>query len=205
MAQPTGLHFDECLHLPRAAVRFPIELVTPPGFRIDEPATWPVLEGRLEVVKGKLLYMPPSADVQQDVCSAVTSVLFSWVKDHPDFVVGSNEAGMILGDEARAADAAVWRRADVEPRTGRFRRRPPILAVEVAGSEQGERELRDKARWYLDAGVEVVWLVLPDTREVVVITKSGDDRRKHGEVVPAIPTLDGLSAAVADFFVQLDR
>jgi hypothetical protein len=33
---------------------------------------------------------------------------------------------------------------------------PPVLAVEVTGREEGERQLRDKARWYLGAGVPVV-------------------------------------------------
>ncbi len=205
MSQSGGVHFDECLHLPRGSVRFPIELHPGPGFSADDPATWPRIEGRLELVDGRLLYMPPRGDVQQDVCAAVTGVLFTWVKSHPDFVVGSNEAGMILGGDARAADGAVWRRADAGPRTGRFRRTPPVLAVEVAGQEQGEAELSVKARWYLDAGVEVVWLVLPDAREIVELTRSGAVRHVRGTRLRPRPSLPDLEPEVDDFFLQLDR
>lgn len=87
---------------------------------------------------------------------------------------------MKLGRDVRAADAAVWRRADVGSESGGYRRVAPILAVEVAGRDEGEPEPREKARWSLEAGVEVIWLVLPDTREVVVITPGGEPRHARG-------------------------
>jgi Uma2 family endonuclease len=204
VAHASGIHFDECLHLPRGSVRFPIELIPPPGFRADDPQTWPAIDGSLEYVDGRLLYMPPSGDVQQDVCSAVTGVLFAWIKAHAEFVVGSNEAGMILGGDTRGADAAVWRRADARAPTGRYRRTAPVLAVEVAGAEQHEAELRDKARWYLDAGVELVWIVLPESREVVVLSRTRDDRLRSGERLAPVASLPDLQPEVAEFFLQLD-
>src|SRR5262249_47348486 len=42
-----------------ASIRFPVELDIPAGFDPGDPATWPRVEGRLEYVAGKLLYMPP--------------------------------------------------------------------------------------------------------------------------------------------------
>lgn len=199
-----ALHVDEWLHLPRAAVRFPIELRPPEGFVVEDVGSWPKIEGRIEFVDGRLLYMPPCGDVQQDVCAAVTGILFAWVRQHRQFIVGSNEAGMLLGGDARGADGAVWRRADAGRRSGRFRRVAPVLAVEVAGDEQGEPELRDKARWYLDAGVEIVWLVFPMTRDVLVLTRDGERRYAEGTRVPAGPSLPGLEPEVAEFFLQLD-
>jgi Uma2 family endonuclease len=197
-------HFEECVHLPRGAVRFPIELRPPANFRPDDPATWPAIDGCLEYVGGRLLYMPPCGDIQQDVCTAVVGTLFAWVKEHRDFVVGSNEAGMIVKDEVRGADAAVWRRSEALAHTGKFRRSAPVLAVEVAGLDEDEAALRHKARWYLEAGVQVVWLVLPDTREVVVAMEHGDSRYRCGSRLPAEPSLPGLAPEVADLFVQLD-
>ena len=135
----------------------------------------------------------------------VAALLVGWVRHQPQFVVGGNEAGMVLGGDVRAADVAVWRRADVGPPTGRFRRAAPVLAVEVAGQEEGESELRAKARWYLDRGVEVVWLVLPELRSVIVITNAGETRHGTGERLSEQPTLPGLAALVDDFFIQLAR
>jgi hypothetical protein len=93
-----------CLHLTRADVRFPVEWRAPEGFRPDEPSTWPQVAGRLEFVDGRIQYIPPCGEVQQDVATDATITLGLWARDRPEFVVGSNEAGMIIGDEVRAAD-----------------------------------------------------------------------------------------------------
>lgn len=147
--------------------------------------------------------MPPCADVQQYVVTDVAFVLRSWSEDHPEFVVGSNEAGMILGGETRAADAAVWRRADVGPASGHLQRLPPVLAVEVAGEDEGEPELRDKAGWYLAHGVSVVWVLLPARREVVVLRPEDEHRHAVGERLPGAPELPGLEPEVSRLFAQI--
>lgn len=147
--------------------------------------------------------MPPCGDNQQDVSLAVAGVLYVWVRTHPEFVAGANEAGMILAGETRGADAAVWRRREAGPRTGRYRRSAPCLAVEVAGLDENEDALREKARWYLGSGVEVVWIVLPETREVLVLTPHAESRHPAGKTLPTHPALPDLTPAVSDFFVQL--
>ena len=81
----------------------------------------------------------------------------------------------------------------------------PILAAEAAGREEDESALRDKARWYLDAGVEVVWLILPESRDVVVLVPGAESRHRREDRIPAHPALPGLEPNVADFFAQLDR
>ncbi len=63
MASPE--RYDETITLPRA-VRFPVELVPPHGFDAESLETWPRVVGRLEWVNGRLLYMPPCGDRQQD-------------------------------------------------------------------------------------------------------------------------------------------
>ncbi|MBI2896547.1 MAG: Uma2 family endonuclease [Deltaproteobacteria bacterium] len=197
------LREEDHVDLPRSAVRFPLELVTPAGLDPDDPATWPSVNGRLEYVGGKLLFMPPCADTQQYVAADASFVLRAWTEGRDDFLVGTNEAGMRLGGETRGADAAVWRRADVGSVTGRFQRVPPLLAVEVAGQDEGETELRIKASWYLEHGVRVVWLVLPDVREVVVVRPDGESRHGLGGRLPAIDELPGLEPPVDRFFKQI--
>jgi Uma2 family endonuclease len=185
-------------------VRYPVELHIPPGFQPDNAATWPRVDGRLEFVGGRLLYMPPCGDVQQDVAIDVAYILKSWSREHPEFVIGGNEAGMILGTETRGADAAVWRKADVGSHTGGFRRVPPVLAVEIAALDEGEPELGAKARWYLGHGVACVWLVLPDSREVVVVTEASESRCAIGSRLPSHPSVPDLAPDVGDFFTQLE-
>ena len=194
--------YSETIAVP-AAVRFPVELLPPPGFRPEAPGTWPKVPGRLEYVQGKLLYMPPCGAVQQGVSVSVVGILDRWLEHHPELFVGGNEAGMLLGGDARGAEAAVWRRDALGPLTDRYVRVPPLLAVEVAGHEEGEPELREKARWYLAHGVRAVWLVLPATREVMVVTTDGETRHGAHDHLPPHPALPGLAPPVERFFRQL--
>jgi Uma2 family endonuclease len=195
---------DDAILLRRTGVRFPVEL-RPTGFEADDLSSWPDVDGRLEWVEGRLLYMPPCADVQQDVAADVVHVLRSWSDTQPEFVVGGNEAGMKLGEDIRAADAAVWRAADVGRSVGKLRRAPPLLAVEIAGENEDEQVLRGKAHWYLNHGVAVVWIVLPQQREVLVIQHDGESRHSPGQRLPQAPQLPGLAPAVDKFFEQIDR
>jgi Uma2 family endonuclease len=194
--------YDETITLPRA-VRFPVELLPPAGFDEERLETWPKVTGRLECVNGRLLYMPPCGDLQQDTVTDVVVTLGIWVRSHPEWVLGTNEAGMRLGGATRAADAAIWRRADLGSYHGGLRRVPPVLAVEVAGDDESEESLREKARWYLDAGVAAVWVLLPESREVLAITRAGDQRCAIGAVLPSQPELPGLQPLVDDLFAQI--
>jgi len=194
--------YSETIPVP-ASVRFPVELEPPEGFRPEEPASWPRIDGRLEWVGGRLLYMPPCGGIQQGVSVSVVGILDRWQEERPDFFVGGNEAGMMLGKDVRGAEGAVWRRDAVLPLTARCIRVPPILAVEVGGREEGEPELREKAQWYLGRGVAVVWLVLPKTRDVLVVTAGGETRHAVGDRLTPDPALPGLAPAVERFFRQL--
>ena len=189
--------------LPRNSVRFPVELRPPQGFALDDPGTWPRVEGRLEFVRGRLLFMPPCGDEQGDVAIDVALILRTWTQTHSDYIVSGNEAGMLLGGEVRGADAAVWHRRDAAVRTGGYRRTPPILAAEVAGQDEGADELRGKASWYLSHGVKVVWLILPASREVIVIEAAGERRFGPDDELLQHPDLPALSPPVAAFFAQL--
>ena len=110
---------------------------------------------------------------------------------------------MMLAGDVRGADAAVWRRADVLPLTGGFPRTPPVLAVEVAGREDTVEALEQKARWYLDHGVEVVWIAIPRARTIRVLTRNGASEHGAGGRLPLHPSLPGLSPSVEDLFSQL--
>jgi len=80
---------------------------------------------------------------------------------------------------------------------------PPLLAAEVAGRDEGEEALREKARWYLDMGVLVAWILLPKKREVLVVTRAGESRHRMGERLPSDPRLPDLAPAVDELFAQI--
>jgi Uma2 family endonuclease len=77
--------------------------------------------------------------------------------------------------------------------------------VEIAGEDEEERVLRDKARWYLDHGVSVVWIIFPETRQVLVMGSADERRFSPGERLPSSEALPDLAPEVTRFFAQLDR
>jgi Uma2 family endonuclease len=191
--------------VPTIAITLPLELPPPDGFAPDDLATWPLVEGRLEYVDGRLLYMPPSGDEQQDTVADVATELGLWARAHPDFLVSTNEAGIMFGQDVRAVDASLFRRADVGPYTGGLRRVPPVLAVEVAGKDEPPQLQLDKAAWYLRHGVEVVWILVPRIRRVIVLTGEGSAELGLGDRLPTHPSLPGLEPLVDDLFNQIRR
>jgi Uma2 family endonuclease len=185
--------------VPRIAVRLPLALPEPEGFVFERPETWPRVTGRVEYVGGRLMYMPPCGKNQQRVAVDVTTELNLWRRNHPEFIVGGNEAGMLLDGEVRGADAAVWRSG--EPATNEFARIAPVLAVEVCGDDEPLETLLAKATWYLEHGVEIVWTIAPETRRVHITTKSGTV--EVSDRIPESALLPGLSPSVSNFFQQL--
>jgi Uma2 family endonuclease len=205
MARPAPQTADEEVVVVPATVRFPVELTPPDGFDPERLETWPRVEGRLEWVAGRLLYMPPCGDLQQLTTSDLVATLVDWARSRPEFAVGTNEAGMLLRGDVRGAEATIWRRAELGTLHGGLPRISPILAAEVAGRDEGEAALRDKARWYLGAGVSIVWRLFPRLQEVVVLTESGETRHRAGDVLPADPRLPDLAPAVDELFLQVAR
>ena len=147
--------------------------------------------------------MPPSGDLQQDTVTDVVINLGVWIRSHRDYVLATNEAGMRLKGSTRAADAAIWRRSEVGSYTGGLRRVPPVLAVEVAGDDETEDMLRDKAGWYRSVGVEIVWLVLPKAREVLVISGKTERRYKGTQALAPNPSLPDMSVKANQLFAQI--
>ena len=194
--------YEETIPVPRA-IRLPVELIPPEGFDPERLETWPKVAGRLEYVGGRLLYMPPCGEMQSYTVIDVATMLGLWVRAHPEFVAGTKEAGLLLQGDTRGLDAGVWRRRDVGSPRHQFHRVPPVLAVEVAGEDEEEAILREKAAWYFVRGVAVVWIVLPELRELVVITQDGEHRYRVGETLAAHPALPDLTPGVDEFFVQI--
>lgn len=205
MARPAPSELaDETIPVP-GSVRFPVELTPPDDFDPARLDTWPDVAGRLEWLAGRLLYTPPSGDRQVGTVADVVTILGTWVHSHPEFFVGTNEAGMQLGDDIRGADAAIWRRRDTGKLTGGVVHAPPVLAVEVEGRYEGPRALSDKARWYLDHGVSVVWLLHPTSCHVIVVTRAGESRHEMGDRLPPCADLPDLTPEVADLVWQVSR
>lgn len=77
----------------------------------------------------------------------------------------------------------------------------PELAVEVVSPGDQFIDVEDKARDYIRAGVDLVWVVVPTTRSVHVWRKDGSRVvLQAGETLTGEDVLPGLAIAVADLF-----
>jgi hypothetical protein len=57
---------------------------------------------------------------------------------------------------------------------------------------------------YLAHGVRVVWVAVPESREVLQLRTDDESRYGVGAALPADEALPGLTPDVAEFFSQLD-
>jgi Uma2 family endonuclease len=79
------------------------------------------------------------------------------------------------------------------------------LAIEVISPSNTRREMERKLADYFAAGVAIVWLVYPITREVVVHSSPNNSRTLRGDdVLDGGAVLPGFSVSVAQIFAELD-
>lgn len=80
---------------------------------------------------------------------------------------------------------------------------PPDLLVEVVSPGDKAGDIQSKAIEYLDGGVEIVWVVFPDTRRIHVYRR-GQRLRELGpeDTITGEDVLPGFEAKVASFFPE---
>lgn len=80
----------------------------------------------------------------------------------------------------------------------------PTLVVAVRSPQQTLTELRQKYRFFRRNGVEVAWLVDPETRAVEVFEGNRDADRLAAPAVLTSPALPGFELDLAALFAVLD-
>ena len=75
----------------------------------------------------------------------------------------------------------------------------PPLVGEIAFPDDSAEDLFAKAQEYLESGCEEVWLVFPETRRVLVLTKNQTLGFNLGDMVSTQLVLQGFSVAIDEF------
>jgi Uma2 family endonuclease len=81
---------------------------------------------------------------------------------------------------------------------------PSTLAVEIRSPGQTLGALREKCRFMREHGVDVCWLVIPETRTVEVF-EGGIEVTLSGDAVLTSPHLPGFVLPLQDLFAVLDH
>jgi Uma2 family endonuclease len=147
---------------------------------------------RRDLIDGEVIELPPTNFDHGQQSNRLAFNLTGFVlRNHLGQVVGA-ETGFRLGrepDTVLAPDVAFVRGDRLPPRAewGEFLEMAPDLAVEIISPSERPPAVQRKVRKYLDAGVQVVWVVYPRQQTVTIYTPDGVER-----VLRATDTLDGV-------------
>ena len=162
---------------------------------------------RDELSRGYLIREPQPGSQHGLLVTRVAYELMLYVQAHPECGRVYSSAGFLLRQNpptVRGPDVAFVRAERIPPRgTPGFFRGAPDLAIEILSPSNRPGEVLHKVSEFLDAGTELVWVLDPKTRCVVVHRQTvlpevltADEQLEGGELMP------GLVLNVASLFAD---
>ena len=135
---------------------------------------------RWEIIRGRLVEMPPAGGEHGYVVSNVSALIRQVARQLRLGAVVAGDPGVVLErgpDTVRAPDVAFYTAArwDKVVDKTHFLDFPPDLAVEVVSPHDRPREAHEKALMWRSFGVAMVWVVEPKRRTVRVYRADGSD------------------------------
>jgi Uma2 family endonuclease len=109
------------------------------------------------------------------------------------------------GESVRAPDVAFIRAERLpNPLPQTFADLAPDLVVEIASPNDAYTELRDKVDEWLQAGVQVVWVVDPQRRTVEVFQPNQPIRvLREGDTLTGDPVLPDFQLPLSELFAEI--
>jgi Uma2 family endonuclease len=184
-------------------------LATKRQMTAEEFYTWvhrPENENKwFELVRGEVIELPPPQKLHGVVCGNVSFILGGYARSRRKGYVTGNDSGVILErdpDTVLGPDVALYEDAqslaELHPKFGEV---PPRLAVEVLSPSDRADRMMHKITDYLQGGVELVWLIDPETHSVTVHRPDkGAQRLEESEELDGQDVLPDFCCRVADFF-----
>ncbi len=155
-----------------------------------------------ELIQGVLVEEMPPGVRHALIVAKLIALLLSYVEEK-DLGSVLADAGIWTErnpDTVRAPDVQFFDHSRLPPgaEPAGYAEIPPNLAVEVRSPNDSHRALRKKATMWLNVGVQMVWVVLPETRCVDVYLSGQDSFRLSGT-----DSLEGLEI-LPGFHCELD-
>ena len=157
-----------------------------------------------ELIRGEVLETMPTGGQHGPIQGVIFVLLWLWNKSRGAYI--TVETGYILArnpDTVRAPNVS-YIRAERIPSTGiprGFWEIAPDLAVEVVSPSETASEVQGKVNDYLAAGTSLIWIIYPDTQQVVVYTHDGLARTYGRDATLTFPDLlPDFSCTVAQLF-----
>lgn len=167
---------------------------------------------RYELVNGELQEQPTLSFEGSVIAARIAAQLMSFVTEHNLGLVATSDATFQCfpddEDKIRRPDVSFTKKGRIpfeQFKRGHCRVAPDI-AVEVISPTDIYAMVDSKVEDYLGAGVELVWVINPDTKVINVWPRSGTPKRLHvGDQLTGEHVLPGFSVAVEDLFPRPDE
>ena len=125
---------------------------------------------RTELVRGRTIEWPPPGFLHGIVCAKVAFLLMTCLNDRGLGRIATNDSGIITRrdpDTLRGADVAYYSfaRLPLESTPRRYPDIAPDLVIEVRSPSDRWPDLLAKVAEYLEIGVPIVCVLIPEVRE----------------------------------------
>jgi len=165
---------------------------------------------RYELVEGELRKMTPAGSEHGFLSNELAWRLTEHVRRHDLGQVFGAETGFRIGrkpDTVLAPDVSFIRKDRIQvigiPKE--FFPEAPALVAEVVSPGDTAEELDDKMRRWINAGVELGWVVYPRGRSITIYRSLTDIRLiSSGDTLDGDIVVSGFNCSVSELFAQLD-
>jgi len=163
--------------------------------------------GPCELIEGRIVPMTPTGSEHGVIESNLSRHLGNFVADKKLGKVMNGEVGIFTRrrpDSVRGADIAFVSRERLADRPAKgFLTVAPELVVEIVSPSDRWQDVRQKIEEYFAIGVQRVWIVEPDNRDVLVYSASTEMRKLgEGDLLTGEGVLEGFSLPVAELFEE---
>lgn len=157
-----------------------------------------------ELYNGRVVFKMPNfahAIIQNNIGKKIGNYL----DEHPVGLVGGDANFRLWPErhrESRAPDISFILKERLPKNLFRFLPMAPDLAVEILSPGDSFMEVMEKVDEYLRQGVKIVWVVIANTREVLVCTAKG--KYSVRDMLTAPELLPGFELPVEDIFAGVE-
>ena len=154
-----------------------------------------------EYVQGELIPMGATSAQHGLIGANVFRQLDRYVYEHQLGKVVFSETGFRVGERVLKPDVAFLSTARLPEDWSKAFPVPPDLAVEVVSPTDAWHRVEEKAFAYLEAGTQMVWVLMPRSKAVMVYRPEASLRLlTHDDTLSGEDVIEGFSCPVALFF-----
>ena len=158
------------------------------------------LEG-YEYIEGKLIPRMPTSMKHGTISIQLSSRLFQHVHENQLGNVYPASTGFHVGERMLIPDIAFLSKARIPDDANKASPIPPDLAVEVVSPTDMLDRIVSKAFAYLAAGTQLVWVIEPQSKTVLVYRSETDIKLlTRNDTLTGEDVVEGFSCPVAELF-----